>query len=205
MKYLFYTIILVFICSCNKIYNCEKDCPEEIIEKRYCELFDEAKWCFYASNSFDSFEYKDTLTGKLIDLKDVLSIDLQYRLKEYNDTVEFNIWPTRKYNCFIFKQSNSFCLFGFDKKTKKLIYREKGNTSGISKKTNGNIFYFGDKIYLMVDSAFKNSKFHAPDMREYGLYPIDEQNQILIDKIKSGRKDINQWLLDYARYKGYIK
>ena len=70
---------------------------------------------------------------------------------------------------------------------------------------NGYVFNKNDKVYNYIDSVYKNNPNHTADMRYYGLYPINEQDSILIVKLNSQRKRINPWLNNYAKQKGYIQ
>jgi|GEM_PF-5466895 len=202
---IFFKIILIAICvSCSensKVYLEDNQyCPQEIAEKKYCDLYNKAMWYFYASNSHNKFEYRINW-GKLITLEDVLSIELElYKWKEFNDTIEFTFVPAKKYELTFFYQRVKFGSFGFNKKNRKLIYKVASQVHGksfIERERNGYIFYTGDRFALLVDSICKNSP-SGYSMRDLGIYPINEDDSILISKIKSGRNDINPWLINYA-------
>jgi len=171
-------------------------------------MYNEAKWCFYASNSHNKFQYTDTKTRKAVVLDDILSIDIKLfdnkdlHWKEFNDTIEFPLVPENKYDLYFFTQTGRFFIFGFSKQTRKLIYRKVDGVSYDLKKVNGFIFNKDEETYRIVDSLFKSDSNNSnKTMRDFGIYPIDEQNEILINKIKSGRKDINPWLVNYVKNK----
>lgn len=207
MKTFFLTTIILFFFACNTNSKKIENCPSEIAEKKYCDLYSDALWCFYASNSHGKFVYRDTSTKKNVVLKDILSADLSlYKWTEKSDTIEFVILTDKKYDLDNIEQKIRFNTFGFNKKTRKLIYRNVGGiTENNSKITKGYVFYTGDNTYKVLDSAYKNNPNYSVDMRTFGLYPLNEQDSILIAVINSGRKDINVWLLDYAKQKGFVK
>ena len=206
MKVFLIVLFIFFIFSCSEKKEVESNCPSEIEQKGYCDLFNEAKWCFYSSNSHGKFEYIDTSTHKRVSLTDVLPVDLQVtKYREFNDTIEFTFFPTNEHDLYSINQTQIFINFGFNKVTRNLIYRDRGVYLNTSYKMNGYIFNSNDDTFKFIDSIYKNNRTLANDMRVYGLYPINEQDSILIAKLKSNRKDINPCLINYAKQKGYIQ
>lgn len=194
MKKITVCLIALYLVSCRQSSDNEnflfKDCPEIIKQYNLCDLYADAKWFFYLENIYcRTMIDKDTL----IYFPNMLSYDV--KLENFlisNDSVIFQLKYKRVEKVFDCDHRNIMIYSKNDKEITNAIYGKIINNKLEVKKFD----YYCNRSEWITNYFIEN-----------WVYWVNEKQKILIGLIrdKKNQDNINPWLIQYAKYKGYIK
>lgn len=187
--------ISVILLSCNSNKDCDlyDEYKDKVNKNNFCQMYNDAKWYFYVSNIGIKIHYNESFNKVNIKKSTYLYnvAELKINTEIRNDTLLFYIAPSyEKYDLWSVDHLYFFCVFGFNIRSGKLIFRNKCSNDYLIFKIpkHGNLIY-----------SFDNNK-NLNEFLNEGVYPIDFQEYLLI-MMCVNKKIKNKWLLNYVKQK----
>ncbi len=218
MKYSLFIISILLFVSCN---NNSRKCieekakadsiyhtsiyPAEIIKKHLEKKYDNAVWLLYASN-FLANKISCNPPNKIFQDTSILTFypRVEYLDDTPGDSIEIWFAFTDSSNsiwCYTIQRIN-YNIYGFSRGSDSVLYRKMSGYT-MNNDTNGNLWNKSDSLKKMVVIEQVLNKYKIPYNldtipafnRKNGDYPIDEQNKLFIQYLKTRKKQISPPLM----------
>lgn len=198
-----FAALIVFGCKTST-----KNYPAEISLRQLEEKYDDAKWVLYESG-FDRKDYLEKFSYDIIESSNckkikVVEMGLKFfSIEEKNDTV-------RLYFDFVYPETNERCKprrnlyftsVGFIKGCPKPVFRAYGDHFGFSPSDSIKSLYKNNP----EDFIYEEEKFYKTDMKEYGIYPLKEEEIAFAKYINENKDILHPWLKEEAIERGVLK
>ena len=194
-------LLVITACDNKEVAKVENSYqyPLIIIENKLEQEFDNAAWMYYASmniypqecyNSkqkngynFSIVETNPTLINNVTYCHDTLTMGLSYSYKD--DSIAVCI-PKGMHGV---EHNAYFLQYWFIKGSNKIIFRDRGLAVKYTT-------IYPDRVMYNLKDSLTHPEMNENKKR--GIYPLDEQEQRLIDTIRANKNKLNTWFLKEA-------